>query len=60
MHPDETICPGMLIWYDVADDDRFAPAAVLVCSHCREVFVAGQPLDPRHAFAPLLREGLGS
>lgn len=53
------VCPGPLVWFDVPVlRDGEQPAAILECSRCSYVMVSGSFLDPRHAMAPVLREGL--
>lgn len=46
-------CPGPLIWYNVGEHD-----AILECSHCSYIIVAGSLHDSSHAWTPLLPEGL--
>lgn len=54
---DETpaACEGPLIWYTVPDSD---PGAILECAACDYLIVSSNLHDERHAFTPLLREGI--
>jgi hypothetical protein len=44
-------CPGVLIWFPCEG------GALLVCSHCGDLFTTGWPLDERHAHNEVLMEG---
>ncbi|MFI7073466.1 hypothetical protein [Micromonospora sediminicola] len=46
-------CEGPLVWFDAPPD-----SAVLECSVCGYVVVAGNFHDEAHADTPLIREGL--
>lgn len=53
----QTPCTGTLLWYDVPFDDR-PDSAVLECSDCGYVVVAGTFLDERHAESQVLRSAV--
>jgi hypothetical protein len=58
---DETevdVCPGPLIWRDVAVDS--ALGAVLECTACDYFIATGSFHDQRHSGTPLVREGLAT
>ena len=50
-------CTGTLLWYDVPFHDG-PDGAVLECSDCGYLVVAGTPLDERHVESQVLRSGV--
>lgn len=48
-------CQGPLVWFDVGPG-----SALLECAACGYIVVSGTFLDPEHAKASLMREGLAS